>query len=105
MKQSYLIFLLIAATGCAPNIHRGQFSLISTESIPGDFEILTTSKVSGEACFNQVKAQLMLDDGVFDASVSDALGKVQDATILLDAEFEDKGSCIIVSGTPARKKQ
>ena len=104
MKQAYLIFLLLVVSGCTPNIHRGQFSILSTEAIEGDFEVLATSKVNGKACFNQLKVQFMLADGVFDASVSDALDKVQDATILLDAEFQDTGACIVVSGTPARKR-
>lgn len=104
MKQTYFIVLLLVITGCTPSIHRGQFSLLSTEVVDGDFEVLAASKVNDKACFNQLKVQFMLADGVFDASVSDALGKVQGATVLLDAEFQDTGACIVVSGTPARKR-
>ncbi|MBL4674238.1 MAG: hypothetical protein JKX81_18405 [Arenicella sp.] len=105
MKQTSIIFLLTIVTACTPNIHRGQFSLLSTEAIKGDFEVLATSKVNGKACYNPLKTQLLLPDGVFDASVSNALDKVQGATLLLDIMVQDTGPCIVVSGTPARKRR
>jgi len=103
MKQ-ICILLLFAISACSPSVHRGNFSLISTEPIQDNFEVLAESKVNGKACFNQLKSAVFLADGVFDASVLDALSKVQGATILLDSEFRDTGTCIVVSGIPARSK-
>ena len=79
--------------------------MISTEPIQSHFEVLTESRINGKACFNQLNSSIFLADGVFDASVLDALGKVEGATVLLDSEFQDTGACVVVSGIPARVKE
>ena len=104
MKQVYIL-LLFAMSACSPSVHRGNFSLISTEPIQDNFEVLAESKVNGKACFNQLKSTFFVADGVFDASVLDALSKVHGATVLLDSEFRDTGACIVVSGIPAKVKE
>ncbi len=67
-----------------------------------DLIILSQTPVQGRACFNMAKAAVFMGENVFDAAVADALAKHEGATVLANAEFIDDGSCVEVSGLPAR---
>ena len=97
-----ILFASLILSACSPYVHRGEFSLVSTESIVNRYELLSKDKISGQACFNFIKTGFFVGDEVFELATKDALSKVEGATVLLDAEFKDKGSCVVVTGTPAK---
>ena len=83
---------------------RGDFSLLSTEDLSGKYDVLSDQKLTGRACFNMIKSSFFIGEGVFDQAVRDALAGQLEGTLLVDAEFVDDGSCINVSGLPAKRK-
>ena len=109
MSKNIPLLLMLAAltTACTPWLGRGQFELVSSEADARNrYEVLSTTPVSGEGCFTGRQA----DDLIFSWAVQDALANadIEGATALLDATYsnhiEDKGSCLQVTGLPARLK-
>jgi len=101
------LVLFLTATlivGCSPPLLRGDFTLLSTENLSGKYDVLSNQKLTGRACFNMIKSSVFVGEGVFDAAVSDALAGQPEGTLLVDAEFVDDGSCINVTGLPAKLK-
>ncbi len=101
--------LIILATttliaGCSPPMLRGDFSLLSTEDLSGKYDVLSDQELTGRACFNMIKANFFIGEGVFDRAVRDALSGQPEGTLLVDVDFVDDGSCINVSGLPAKLK-
>lgn len=103
MKIISIVLLSTLLFSCSPKMHRGSLAILSTEPVESRYTALSKQRVSGRACFNQAKGLLMLGDGVFDASLQDALSKTESATVLLSVEYKDTGSCIVVSGIPAKE--
>jgi hypothetical protein len=66
------------------------------------FERLSASRVTGKACFNQILAHVEADDPIFERALANALRPVSGATVLVDVEIVDTGSCFQISGIPAR---
>lgn len=81
---------------------RGEFALLSTENLDGKYQVLSDQKVTGKACYDMLKASIYIGEGVFDLAVEEALADQSPGTILVDAEFIDDGSCVLVIGFPAR---
>lgn len=102
MKLQHLVLMFSAlSAGCAAPIFRGEFALLSTTDISEHADILTPDRVAGKACYNLIKSEFQMGQGVFDAALQDALSKHEGATILIDPEFVDTGYCVEVSGIPA----
>ena len=99
-----IVFLLSLAlfVGCSPPMLRGEFSLLSTEDLSPSYDILSEQRLEGKACFNVVKAQMLIGEGVYDQAVRNALEGQPDGTMLVDVNFVDDGSCINVTGLPAK---
>ena len=78
----------------------------SRAAAQSEYEVLSDTPIEGEGCFTGRQA----DDLIFSWAVEDALQKagIEGATALVDATYtnhiEDKGSCLKVSGLPARRK-
>ena len=102
MTRAIILVSFILLAGCSPPLLRGDFTLLSTEDLSGKYVVISNNELTGKACFSMVKASVFVGDGVFDAAVRDALVGQPDGTVLVDAEFVDKGSCISVTGLPAR---
>ena len=102
MKLLLTFAISFALCGCSPLVSRGEFRAVSTKPIQHNFVAVSKERSVGRACFNQLKAQLFLPDAVYEAAVADAINKVSGATLLLDAVMVDEGSCVEVTGIPAR---
>ena len=98
--------LLVAAfvSGCSPPVLRGNFTLLSTEDLSGKYDVLSNQELTGKACFNLIKPAVFIGEGVFDEAVRDALAGQPEGTLLIDAEFVDDGTCVNVTGLPAKLK-
>ena len=83
---------------------RGHFDLIGTSNTQSRFVAVSNERTEGKACFNQINMQLAADDPVFERAVRDAMSAFPDATALIDVTIEDRGSCVYVSGIPAKTK-
>lgn len=104
MNRRLVIIAVLLVTGCSPPMLRGDFSLLSTESLEGKYDVLSDQRLSGRACFNMLKASVFVGQGVFDQAVREALVGQPENTLLVDAKFVDDGTCIDVSGLPAKLK-
>jgi hypothetical protein len=104
MTRPVLILAAILVTGCSPPMLRGDFSLLSTEDLSGKYEVLSKQAVAGHACFDMLKASVFVGEGVFDRVVREALAGQPEGAILVNAEFVDDGTCIDVTGIPAKLK-
>lgn len=102
MRIAIALLTSLLLIGCSPPMLRGDFSLLSVDPLGGRVTVLSQQPVKGRACFDMPKAAVFLGDGVFEAAVVDALQRHQGATVLVEAEFIDEGSCVEVSGLPAR---
>ncbi|MGI9292064.1 MAG: hypothetical protein ACR2QG_12420 [Gammaproteobacteria bacterium] len=107
MKVFIPVLLLMSLTACTPWLGRGEFALVSSQAqLQNNYEQVGTEPISGEGCFTGRQA----DDLIFSWAVEDALSKpeAEGASVLLYATYtghvEDKGSCITVTGFPARLK-
>lgn len=92
-------------TSCTPWLERGEFALVTAADITlAQYVVVNSEPVTGKGCFTGRQA----DDLVFSWAVEDALQQpgAEGATVLLTPTFtnhiEDKGSCLQVTGTPAR---
>jgi hypothetical protein len=102
MRGAIALLTCCCLTGCSPPMVRGDFTLLAIAPLGANLTILSQTPVEGRACFNVAKAAVFVGENVFDAAVADALGKHAGATVLARAEFVDEGSCVEVSGLPAR---
>ena len=107
MNKFCIVAVALSLSACTPWLGRGEFALVSSNATLHDhYEQLGTEPVSGVGCFTGRQA----DDLIFSWAVEDALSKpaAEGATALLyatyDGHVEDKGSCITVTGLPARRK-
>jgi len=109
MRQFSRITLLLLSylpvVACTPWLQRGQFALVSTDTaLTEQYEVVAEQAVTGQGCFTGKQA----DDLIFSWATEDALSKpeAKGATTLLNPVYtnhvEDKGSCLQVSGIPAR---
>jgi hypothetical protein len=102
MRRAIALLPCFCLLGCSPPLVRGDFTLLTIAPLENDLIILSQTPVQGRACFNMAKAAVFMGENVFDAAVADALAKHEGATVLANAEFIDDGSCVEVSGLPAR---
>jgi hypothetical protein len=102
MRDAIAVLACFCLLGCSPPLVRGDFTLLTIEPLGNSLIILSQAPVKGRACFNVVKTAVFIGENVFDAAVVDALAKHEGATVLANAEFVDDGSCVEVSGLPAR---
>lgn len=102
MTRLFPIGVLILLAGCSPHIHRGEFSLLSTSYLGGEYELLSDRAVTGSACFGVAPSVLFMADDVFSRAVHKALEEHPSATLLADAELVDRGACVSVTGLPAK---
>lgn len=102
MRDAIAVLACLCLLGCSPSLVRGNFTLLTIEPLGNSLIILSQAPVKGRACFNVAKMAVFIGESVFDAAVVDALAKHEGATVLANAEFVDDGSCVEVSGLPAR---
>ena len=102
MTRIFILVSMALVAGCSPPMLRGEFSLLSTENLQSKYDVLSEQELEGTACFNMVKAQLLIGEGVYDQAVRDALVGQPEGTLLVDVEFVDDGTCINVTGLPAK---
>jgi hypothetical protein len=102
MTRIVTVLSMVLITGCSPPLLRGSFTLLSTEDLSGKYELLSDQKLTGRACFSIFKAAVFADDAVFDEAVRTALAGQPEGTVLVHVEFVDEGSCVNVTGLPAK---
>lgn len=102
-----MLGITLLTSACTPWLGRGEFAVVSSETaLQDEYEQVGVQPVSGQGCFTGRQAH----DLIFSWAVEDALSKpeAEGATALLYATYtghvEDKGSCITVTGFPARRK-
>jgi hypothetical protein len=81
---------------------RGKLTYASTNYEISLFERLSEDRVTGKACFNPILLSAEADDPIFERALASALQSVPAATVLVDVELVDTGSCFKISGIPAR---
>jgi hypothetical protein len=86
------------------SVGRGKLTYASTNDEVSIFERLSESRVTSKACFNLVRANVEADDPIFERALANALSPVPGATVLVDVEIVDTGTCFQISGIPARVK-
>ena len=109
MQFAFRLSVVVSAlmcSACIPgtlseSVSRGRLTLATTSANEAAFERLATERVAGRACFGTA-AYVSLDDPIFERVIEDALKSAPDATMLLDVELIDDGSCFDISGIPAK---
>jgi len=109
MQFAYRLAVVASALMCSAcvsgvlseSVSRGKLTLATTSPNEAAFKRLASERVAGKACFGTA-AYISLDDPIFERAVEDALKNDTDATMLLDVELIDDGSCFEISGIPAK---
>ena len=92
------LLVSLVLMGCSYR-ERGRFAAVTAQR-PTFATVLSPAPASGRACFG-AGAELG-DDHIIDAAVRDALSRAPGADAIVDALIVDEGTCIRVTGTPAR---
>lgn len=107
MRQISSFGAALLLCGCTTNmidgdVHRGRLAFVGDKSTQSNYEKLSHQRVKGKACFDLAKGAVGADDAAVYRAFANTIASYEGATALLDAEIEDKGACIHVTGIPAR---
>ena len=96
-----LVFTACLLVGCTPWVNRGHFAYLVPVGSDIRFEILSQTRLEGGACYGAA-AYFGGGDDAYEEATLMALSKWPAAQFLAEVEMVDHGSCVEVTGLPAK---